>query len=85
MLDMSKSPAPPVADVIEEKARTDARYAIAYAILRVAEAQTVIADRLYALGFNARIRDAPGTTEFIGTQLKDLVTAVSELGVACSR
>jgi hypothetical protein len=36
------------------------------------------------LGFNARIRDAPGTTEFIGMQIKDLVTAISELGVALS-
>ena len=73
-----------VADAIEEKARTDAGYAIAYALLQVAEAQALIADRLDALGFNARIRDAPGTTEFIGIQLKDLVTAVADLGAALS-
>ena len=71
----------PLSQLIEDKARTEAGYAIAYALLELAEAQKVVADKIDALGFNGSGK-APGTTEFIGIEIKELPRAISDLGVA---
>jgi hypothetical protein len=70
-------------DVIEEKARTDSGYAIAYALLKVAEAQKTVATHIKYLG----VGDAAttmGAIEFlsvhIGEKIDNLASAIIEAG-----
>lgn len=72
----------PIDAVIEEKARSDGQYAIAYALLKLTAAQNEIALALDMLGTNraGRANNAMGTTEFIGKQLEEIATAISSSG-----
>jgi hypothetical protein len=58
------------------KSATDPGYAIAYALLRLTEGQTAAARALDRLGFNQTTHadevPAPGTTEMIGLELRQL-------------
>lgn len=71
-----------IEDNIAHKASIDGHFAIAYALLKLAEAQAEVALALDMLGANraGRANYAMGTTEFIGKQLEEIANAISTLG-----
>lgn len=70
-------------DIIEEKARTDSGYAIAYALLRIAEAQKNVATHIKYLG-NGNAMGPMGAIEafglHIGEKIDNLASAIIEAG-----
>lgn len=56
-------------DVIEERARTDGSYAIAHALLKLAEAQSRTAHSLERLGLN-EASSSMGAVELLSSELK---------------
>ena len=69
------------ADIFRDMAERDSGYAVAWAIIQLAEAQNRTAAALDRLGTNnASPKSGPGTTEFIGMELKRLADAME--GVA---
>lgn len=68
----------PLFDVIEEKARTDGRFAIAYALLE-------LTDAVKDLGFGRRADGLyPGTTEKIAMEVADIGKALDDIASALS-
>ena len=65
-------------DMFATKAESDPGYAVAWALCRLADAQRASAAALDRLGFNAVRADAPGTTEFIGMELKRIADALEQ-------
>ena len=66
-------------DVIEDRARTDGSYAVAYALLKLAEAQTRTARSLERMGMN----DASGpmgAIEMVSYELKRIADHLSASG-----
>ena len=67
-------------DLIENKARTDAGFAIAYALLKLADEQKSIATHLryFVSGTNHVKGEFELSTMFIGEKLDALTAAISE-------
>lgn len=63
-------------DVIEEKARTDGSFAIAYALLRVANAQADTATHLKYLG-NGDAATPMGAIEAFGAHIGEKLDAIA--------
>lgn len=65
---------------IEDKARRDAGFAIAFAILELADATQSVAKQLQYMG--AGTDHAPGTTEMMSKALDDLASSVKDIASA---
>lgn len=72
---------PTAQQTIEEKAASgDGAFAIAYALLQLADAQNKTASALDRLGLNYEKSDgSPGAVEMIGMQMRDIVSAIENL------
>lgn len=68
-----------IRDFCEDKARAgDSRYAVAYAILELAQQHAKVARALDTIGLNNMNPEGPpGALEEIGMQMKALVEAIS--------
>jgi len=66
-------------DLIEQEARTDSGYAIAYALLRIAEAQDRTATQLKYLG-TGDAASTMGAVELLAMELKGVGQALAEIG-----
>jgi hypothetical protein len=70
-----------IADLIEDKARTDAGYAIAHALMRLADAQAATATHLKYLGNGNAVTTMGAIEAFgmhIGEKIDALTAAISE-------
>jgi hypothetical protein len=75
-----------IEDVFEEKARAgDGQFAMAYALLKLAQNHERLATKVGYLGFDAPgSHPAPGALEFIGMQMRDLVEVMQTLNITAS-
>jgi hypothetical protein len=71
-------------DFFEEKARAgDGQYAVAFAILELAEQQKATAKALDSMGMNNMVpAGVPGALEMIGMQMKDIAAALGQIAVS---
>lgn len=74
----------PIEDVIEEKALIDAGYAIAFAILRLADAQRSTAGQIRNLGLADAGGTSMGAIELLASELKGVRDAIHALAEAHS-
>jgi hypothetical protein len=73
----------PLKEFIELKARSDSGYAIAYALLRVADGQQSVAAALRMLGL-ADAATPMGAVEYLATEVHNVASALSDIGTAIS-
>jgi hypothetical protein len=74
-----------IVDLFEDKARAgDAAYAIAFALMQLAEAQERVAKKVGHLGFDAPGGRDPGALEYIGVQLSKIAGALDHLSISAS-
>jgi hypothetical protein len=66
-----------LADLIEEKARTDAGYAIAHALMRLADAQGEVAQHIKYLG-NGNASTSMGAIEAFGLHIGEKLDALTD-------
>ena len=70
-------PEPHLEDLIEQKARTDSRYAIAHALMKLAKAQQETATHLKYLG-NGNASTQHGAIEAFGMHIGEKLDALTE-------
>jgi hypothetical protein len=76
---------PNIHDHFENMARTDGRYAIAFAILELAEHQKATVKALDGMGMNNSVPGGPpGALEMIGMQMKAIAEALSQVAANIS-